>query len=114
MKSSSPIKASRLSANCGPEEMSLKYKEIISTLHKREGKNPSQDCYQYQGFSFHLAFLEATLSMQENFKAQPSDIFLCGSIKTDTTWLKALAFSIITRNLFDDSTNPLLTKVLHC
>ncbi|OIT01640.1 cytosolic sulfotransferase 17 [Nicotiana attenuata] len=113
MKSSSPTKVTRLSANFGPEEMSLKYKEIISTLNKREGKNPSQDYYQYQGFWFHLPFLETTLCMQDNFKAKPSDIFLCSSVKTGTTWLKALAFSIMTRDLFDDSTNPLLTKVPH-
>ncbi|OIT21992.1 PREDICTED: cytosolic sulfotransferase 16-like [Nicotiana attenuata] len=53
--------------------------------------------------------------MQENFKAQPSDIFLCSYPKTGTTWLKALTFSIMIRDRFsdDDSTNPLLTKQPH-
>ncbi|CAN4111712.1 unnamed protein product [Withania somnifera] len=109
MKSCSSFKTSRLSDNCGPEDSS----EIISTLPKQEGLNPSFDYYQYKGFWIPLAYLQATLSMQENFKAQPSDIYICSSIKTGTTWLKALAFSIMTRHTFNDSTNPLFTKVPH-
>lgn len=50
--------------------------------------------------------------MQENVKAQPSDIFLCSSPKKGTTWLKALTFSIMTRH--DDFTNsPFLNKGPH-
>ncbi|KAI8529599.1 hypothetical protein RHMOL_Rhmol12G0237500 [Rhododendron molle] len=33
--------------------------------------------------------------------------------KFGTTWLKALAFAIVTRTEFDFSANPLLVKVLH-
>lgn len=55
------------------------------------------------------------MSAQDHFKSQPSDIILCSSMKTGTTWLKALAFAIVTRNhhYFDDSTHPLLHKVPH-
>ncbi|XP_009762002.1 flavonol sulfotransferase-like [Nicotiana tabacum] len=119
MSSSFSSKASRLSANYGSENsekmMSMKFEEIISTLTKRETLYPCRDHYQYKGFWFPFRYLRQTLSMQENFKAQPSDIFLCSYPKTGTTWLKALTFSIITRDRFsdDDSTNPLLTKQPH-
>lgn len=93
----------------------MKYKEIISSLPRREVSQnfTSFDYYQYKGFWFPLAFLESILFMEENFKAQPCNIFLCGSLKTGTTWLKSLVFSIMTRHHFDDSTNPILTKLPH-
>ncbi|XVE54658.1 hypothetical protein DITRI_Ditri03aG0099800 [Diplodiscus trichospermus] len=57
--------------------------------------------------------VEGVLSAQKHFWAQPSDIFLCSAPKTGTTWLKALAFAIVSRSSFDDSTNPLLSKLPH-
>ncbi|KAG5577999.1 hypothetical protein H5410_058133 [Solanum commersonii] len=95
--------------------MNMKYEGIISSLPRREVSQnfSSFDYYQYKGFWFPLAFLESILFMEENFKAQPSTIFLCGDLKTGTTWLKSLIFSIMTRHHFDDSTNPILTKLPH-
>ncbi|XP_060211154.1 flavonol sulfotransferase-like [Lycium barbarum] len=116
MPSSSPSKVSRFSESENSKEtMSLKYKDIISNLPKLDPPHPTYEIFQYNGFWFHSSTLEATLSLSENFKAQPSDIFLCSSPKTGTTWLKALAFSIMTRDRFldDDSTNPLFNKVPH-
>ncbi|XWS37245.1 hypothetical protein CRYUN_Cryun19dG0026900 [Craigia yunnanensis] len=57
--------------------------------------------------------MEGVLSAQQHFRAQPSDIVLCSAPKTGTTWLKALAFAIVSRTSFDDSTNPLLSKLPH-
>ncbi|KAM3397632.1 flavonol sulfotransferase-like [Capsicum galapagoense] len=114
-----PCNASRLSASYGSENfknMCEKYKDIISTLPKLEPSYPGYECYQYQGFWYPIQFLQVILYMQENFRARPSDIFLCSAMKTGTTWLKALTFSIMTRHIFhdDDSTNnPLLNKVPH-
>ncbi|KAG9153277.1 hypothetical protein Leryth_024086, partial [Lithospermum erythrorhizon] len=48
-----------------------------------------------------------------NFEADPSDILVCSSPKTGTTWLKALSFAIVTRKRFDESSNPLLKAVSH-
>ncbi|KAK4738725.1 hypothetical protein R3W88_002422 [Solanum pinnatisectum] len=111
-----PSKASRLSENYGLEnfnEMRKKYKEMISTLPKQESVHPIFDSCQYEGFWYNLSFLESALCVQQNFKAQPSDIFLCSAPKTGTTWLKALTFSIMTRH--DDFTNnPLLNKLHNC
>nr|KJB16834.1 hypothetical protein B456_002G250000 [Gossypium raimondii] len=44
---------------------------------------------------------------------KPGDIFLCSAPKSGTTWLKALSFAIVTRNLYDTSNSPLLTKGPH-
>ncbi|KAF7124557.1 hypothetical protein RHSIM_Rhsim12G0203200 [Rhododendron simsii] len=50
---------------------------------------------------------------QEQFEPQSIDIILCSTPKSGTTWLKALAFAIVTRTGFDFSANPLLVKVPH-
>ncbi|KAI3760551.1 hypothetical protein L1987_50947 [Smallanthus sonchifolius] len=67
----------------------------------------------HQGFWNHQDFHEGSLLAQQTFNAKPSDIFICSSPKTGTTWLKALAFAIITRQQFNQSTSPLLTTVPH-
>ncbi|KAF2321428.1 hypothetical protein GH714_041021 [Hevea brasiliensis] len=72
-----------------------------------------QPLYQYQGFWYFQDYLVGLLAAQENFKPQPSDIVLCTYPKTGTTWLKALAYAIVTRSKFNDSENPLLTKAPH-
>uniref|UniRef100_A0A1U7X6M3 Sulfotransferase n=1 Tax=Nicotiana sylvestris TaxID=4096 RepID=A0A1U7X6M3_NICSY len=118
MKSSSPSKTKRLCANGenSKEIMGMKYNEIISTLPKRETPYPPYELCQYQGFWFPFIFLQGIIFLPEIFKAhEPSDIFLCSYPKSGTTWLKALAFSIMTRDHFfdNDSTNPLLNKLLH-
>ncbi|XP_009613185.1 flavonol sulfotransferase-like [Nicotiana tabacum] len=86
--------------------MSMKYKEIISTLPKHETPYPPYEFCQYQGFWFPFILLEGIAFLSEVFKAESCDIFLCSFPKTGTNWLKALAFSIMTRSdqLFDDST----------
>ncbi|KAK1422376.1 hypothetical protein QVD17_25461 [Tagetes erecta] len=90
-------------------------KEMVKTL-------PQQTCswvkdkitmYKYQGFWSLQKFLEGAIFTQQSFKAQPSDVFLCSYPKSGTTWLKALAFAIITRKKFDESANPLLTTFPH-
>ncbi|GJY72748.1 flavonol 4'-sulfotransferase [Tanacetum coccineum] len=69
--------------------------------------------YKYQGFWDIPEFLEGGIITQQSFKAQPNDIFLCSCPKTGTTWLKALAFAIVTREKFNESTSPLLTTMPH-
>ncbi|CAN4127814.1 unnamed protein product [Withania somnifera] len=116
MPSSAPSKVSRLSVSENSKEtMSKKYKDIISSLPKLEPPHPTYEVTQYNGFWFHSGIIEAILTLSESFKAQPSDIFICSSPKTGTTWLKALTFSIVTRDRFldDDLTNPLLNNVPH-
>ncbi|KAL8261705.1 hypothetical protein R6Q59_025754 [Mikania micrantha] len=67
----------------------------------------------YQGFWNIQDFHEGSLLAQKTFMAQPSDVFICSYPKTGTTWLKALAFAIVTREKFDESSSPLLTTLPH-
>ncbi|XVF54466.1 hypothetical protein PTKIN_Ptkin05aG0182500 [Pterospermum kingtungense] len=95
------------------EEFPETFKEIVSTLPRRKGWHIVTDLFQCQGFWFYSNFLEGVVSAQQQFQAHPSDIILCSSPKTGTTWLKSLTFAIITRTSFDDSTSPLLSKTPH-
>ncbi|KAL8210935.1 hypothetical protein R6Q57_005372 [Mikania cordata] len=69
--------------------------------------------YKYQNFWTIKHLLEGGIIAQQSFKAELSDVFLCSAPKTGTTWLKSLAFAIVTREKFDESTTPLLTKFVH-
>lgn len=89
------------------------YRDIISTLPRTKGWATQHLC-QYQGFWFQpLVGLEGIMWMQQHFTSRPTDIYLVSSPKSGTTWLKALLFSIINRNLYDFSTHPLLTTSVH-
>jgi hypothetical protein len=90
-----------------------KYKELVSTLPRRNGWISGFHFYQYEGFWHSPFFLEGLLSAQEHFKPKPNDMIVSSAPKTGTTWLKALCFAIVTRSHYDDSTNPLLTTMPH-
>ncbi|KAD6119744.1 hypothetical protein E3N88_11015 [Mikania micrantha] len=75
--------------------------------------NNSMKLLNYQGFWNIEDFHEGALLAQKTFMAQSSDVFICSYPKTGTTWLKALAFAIITREKFDESSSPLLTTLPH-
>ncbi|GJN16644.1 hypothetical protein PR202_gb03657 [Eleusine coracana subsp. coracana] len=49
------------------------------------------------------------MRLQNSFKGRPDDIILVSNPKCGTTWLKALAFTIINRSRFDFDHHPLLT-----
>ncbi|OMO58894.1 hypothetical protein COLO4_34351 [Corchorus olitorius] len=93
-------------------EFSSAFKEMISDLPRRKGLHLN-DLFQYQGFWYYPIFLDGVMRAQQHFQAQPSDVILCSAPKTGTTWLKSLAFAIMTRTSFDDSTSPLLSKMPH-
>lgn len=42
--------------------------------------------------------IRGAVSFQQNFRAQDSDIILASMPKSGTTWLKALAFSVVSRD----------------
>ncbi|PWA98785.1 flavonol 4'-sulfotransferase [Artemisia annua] len=69
--------------------------------------------YKYEGFWSIKKYLEEVILAQQSFKARPTDVLLCSCPKTGTTWLKALAFAIVTRDKFNESTTPLLTTLPH-
>ncbi|GMP22164.1 hypothetical protein CsSME_00000299 [Camellia sinensis var. sinensis] len=53
------------------------------------------DIFQSQGFWYTNPHLEAARDILAHFESRDDDVFLASSIKTGTTWLKALCFSII-------------------
>ncbi|TYJ50801.1 hypothetical protein E1A91_A01G234200v1, partial [Gossypium mustelinum] len=87
--------------------------EFMSTLPTENGWNSFQPLRLYEGFWTFPHFLESIILAQHRFKPKPGDIFLCSAPKSGTTWLKALSFAIVTRNLYDTSNSPLLTKGPH-
>ncbi|KAJ0503450.1 putative quercetin-3-sulfate 4'-sulfotransferase [Helianthus annuus] len=100
-----------------------KYKDRVSTLPKHTSwiKHP---LYKYEGFWFHQGFwfhseasfsVEVVMALQEEFVAQPTNVFLATYPKSGTTWLKALAFAIANRTMCKGSnpTHPLLTTNPH-
>ncbi|KAH1123293.1 hypothetical protein J1N35_006453 [Gossypium stocksii] len=87
--------------------------EFMSTIPTENGWNAFQPLRLYEGFWTFPHFLESIILAQHRFKPKPGDIFLCSAPKSGTTWLKALSFAIVTRNLYDTSNSPLLTKGPH-
>ncbi|CAN4078880.1 unnamed protein product [Withania somnifera] len=95
------------------EEVNSKFKKLISTLPKEKRSDDSLDLYQYQGFWYPLLMLQAIISVQENFKSSPNNIYMCSAPKTGTTWLTALCYAIETRDRFNMENSPLLTNLPH-
>ncbi|XVF54459.1 hypothetical protein PTKIN_Ptkin05aG0181800 [Pterospermum kingtungense] len=89
-----------------------KCRETILTLPCRTDWQFPSPLYKYQGIWNTSFLLEGLMLAQKQFNPQPTDIILCSHPKTGTTWLKALAFAVVTRSS-DDSTSPLLTRTPH-
>lgn len=53
------------------------------------------DLYQWEGFWYLPQEIERVISFQSQFEARDDDVFLTSSMKTGTTWLKALCASIM-------------------
>lgn len=75
------------------------------------------DLYQWEGFWYPLPFLQATIAMKNHFKALDDDVILASSMKTGTTWIKALIPCIMAPRIltndstpFQDEQDPLLTN----
>lgn len=70
------------------------------------------DLYQWEGFWYRPKHLEAAKAFRSQFEAKNDDIFLASAMKTGSTWLKALCFSIMQRQCKVDGKEyeDLLTK----
>ncbi|MFS7912056.1 putative Sulfotransferase domain, P-loop containing nucleoside triphosphate hydrolase [Helianthus anomalus] len=75
------------------------YKHLMKTLPKGNGWRV-QHLYNYNGFWLDSDTLKTNMILNTYFKTQPTDIFLASFMKTGTTWLKALMFSIINRHRY--------------
>ncbi|EOA33798.1 hypothetical protein CARUB_v10021268mg [Capsella rubella] len=90
------------------EKNQKRYQDLISTFPHAKGWKPKAPMIQYSGYWFIEPHMEGCLYAQEFFQARSIDLLICSSVKTGTTWLKALTFAIVNRSRFDDSSNPLL------
>ncbi|KAF3338906.1 flavonol 3-sulfotransferase-like protein [Carex littledalei] len=88
------------------EEVDSKYKELILTLPK-EVRWPFV-MRKYKGFWQTEKILPGIMAMEEAFKPRPSDVIVASYMKSGTTWLKALTFTIMHRNKYVFSSHPLL------
>ena len=73
------------------------WKPLLDQLPKESfWDNP---LYQWDGFWYRAYHLEAALALRSQFTARLDDIILASPMKTGTTWLKALCFCIVQRQL---------------
>lgn len=95
------------------EELTQESKQLLISLPKERGWR-TPNLYLFQGFWCQPKEIQATMSIQRNFKAQNSDIILASIPKSGTTWLKALAFAVINRRKFSlNNQHPLQTSNPH-
>ena len=96
------------SNSLGEDEMrGSELKGLIKTLPRKMAWN-GFSFYQYQG-----CWIQGIISFHRNFHAKATDLLLCTLPKSGTTWLKALAFSIVNRDHYASAQTPLLTSSPH-
>ncbi|KAG8375146.1 hypothetical protein BUALT_Bualt10G0070000 [Buddleja alternifolia] len=86
--------------------------ELLQTLEQQLVWNSSW-FVKYDGFWFPVRLFKAILSTRKYFKAKETDIILSTMPKSGTTWLKALTFCIVNRDVYIIDENPLLTATPH-
>ncbi|KAJ1275651.1 hypothetical protein BS78_05G151800 [Paspalum vaginatum] len=74
-------------------------------LPTKEGSWQPLVLYKNYWLEVHLA--HNTMRVQESFQARPDDTILATSPKCGTTWLKALAFTIVNRSKYSFDEHPL-------
>uniref|UniRef100_A0ACD5ZE18 Uncharacterized protein n=1 Tax=Avena sativa TaxID=4498 RepID=A0ACD5ZE18_AVESA len=91
-------------ANNSPSET---YPEtLIATLPMREGW--STPLVFYKNFWLRSPMLKDLLLAQNKFRPRHDDTILATNPKSGTTWLKALAFTIVNRHRYTFTNHPLL------
>ncbi|XP_034704039.1 cytosolic sulfotransferase 15-like [Vitis riparia] len=87
-------------------------KGLIKTLPRKMAWN-GFPFYQYQGCWIPSPAVQGIISFHRNFLAKATDLLLCTLPKSGTTWLKALAFSIVNRDHYAPAQTPLPTSSPH-
>ncbi|MFQ6632749.1 hypothetical protein Gotur_010757 [Gossypium turneri] len=87
----------------------------FSTFYTSMGQLPKvtwfrSDLYNWEEFWYLAGHLPGAMAAKSNFQAKDDDVFLTSSIKTGTTWLKAIIPTIMNPDgrKDDDSDDPLL------
>ncbi|KAK1258811.1 Cytosolic sulfotransferase 16 [Acorus gramineus] len=88
------------------EKTQEKYAHLISTLPKK--KSWGRYLHMYHGFWYSSFVLHGVMSVQDNFKAHPSDVLIASFPKSGTTWLKALVFALLNRSTGDQTSKQVM------
>ncbi|KAJ3702774.1 hypothetical protein LUZ61_006479 [Rhynchospora tenuis] len=89
------------------EETDSPYKDHILALPQEKRWLP-YNLRNYQGFWELEGIIPHIIAFQNQFKPRYTDVFVASFPKCGTTWLKAIAFSVIHRNKYDFVSHPLL------
>uniref|UniRef100_A0A7N0TUH4 Sulfotransferase n=1 Tax=Kalanchoe fedtschenkoi TaxID=63787 RepID=A0A7N0TUH4_KALFE len=103
---------------CDESEVSEECEMLLRSLPKAKGwLGSSAPLYKYQGSWYYARILHGVISTQQHFHPHPTDILLATIPKSGTTWLKAIAYSIVNRggksSAGGTGDNPLLTNSPH-
>ncbi|KAJ4842413.1 hypothetical protein Tsubulata_039880 [Turnera subulata] len=99
-------------ANGGTTVEDNHLQELLLTL-PRDKNMDGAPLYLYKGEWFPDYTLSAAISFQKHFTAHDTDVIVASMPKSGTTWLKALTFSVVNRNLYSPKESPLLTSLPH-
>ncbi|KAB2624411.1 cytosolic sulfotransferase 12-like [Pyrus ussuriensis x Pyrus communis] len=95
------------------KELSQEDKDFIFSLPTEKGW-VADGLHKYHGFWLSTKQMHGVLACQKHFQAVDSDIVLVTTLKSGTTWLKALLFALVKRaHYLDPQRHPLLTENPH-
>ncbi|XP_071741142.1 cytosolic sulfotransferase 16-like [Rutidosis leptorrhynchoides] len=89
-----------------------KHAQLITELPKTIGWS-TEELFLYQGYWLPEDALLGVMFLQHHFKPRSTDFILSSFMKSGTTWLRSLMFSIQNRSTFDFNDHPLLQKGPH-
>ncbi|KAL6633769.1 hypothetical protein ACP70R_026440 [Stipagrostis hirtigluma subsp. patula] len=92
-----------------------KYEALAPSLPYFDGLGGAAQYRKYGNFWYPAHLLPPMLAARDTFVARPTDVILATMLKSGTTWLKALVFSIAHRHrhAVDDARHPLLGSSPH-
>jgi len=91
----------------------MRFKAWLQAFLVRETGMDLPLIYFYKGVWYPVFAIRGALSFRQHFIAQDTDIILASMPKSGTTWLKALTFSVVNRNIYSPKESPLLPTPPH-
>ncbi|KAG5249854.1 Sulfotransferase 2A [Salix suchowensis] len=86
--------------------------DLVAGLPGEKSWDGANLCF-YKGVWYPAFDIRGAISFQQHFIARDTDIILASMPKSGTTWLKALAFSVVNRSVYSPKETPLLTTPPH-